>query len=146
MVEGTPGNFLFIDQIKLIIANLLQSQPVGRLTEESAELIDMIGVGVDGAAGEVADAHIFGHALDVSVAASCQGSHAWNLHRVVGVATRLTLSRQSTLKDAYYVRARWAEQEKNWRKDKPSECQTVTARKDPPIDVTQPKSIDTCLR
>ena len=75
LVEGTPGNLLFIDQIELIITNVLQSQLVGRLAEVGAELIDVIGVGVDGAVGEVADAHIFGHALDVGVAASCKGSH-----------------------------------------------------------------------
>ena len=60
---------------ELILANLFRSQLIGRLAKELAELVDVIGVGVDGTVGEVSQLHIFGHALDVRVESSLVRRH-----------------------------------------------------------------------
>jgi hypothetical protein len=75
LVEGTPRDFFLVDQIELILANLLESELLGRFVEELAELIDVVRVGIDGAWGQVAQLHILGHASDVRIESSVVRGH-----------------------------------------------------------------------
>ncbi len=66
-VEGTPRDFLFVDQIQLVLVNLFRPQLAGRFAEELAELVDVIRIGVDGGVRQVSQLHIADHTLDEGV-------------------------------------------------------------------------------
>jgi hypothetical protein len=74
-IEGTPRDFLFVDQIQLVLANLFRSELVGRFAKELAKLVDMIRIRVDGGVGHVSQLHITDHALDVGVHSFLVGRH-----------------------------------------------------------------------
>ena len=74
-IEGTPGNFFLVDQIELVLANLFQAKLLGRFAELAAELIDVVGVGIDRACGQVSQLHVFGHAADEGIESLLVGCH-----------------------------------------------------------------------
>jgi hypothetical protein len=75
LVEGTPGRLLFVDKMNLILSDLLGPEFLDGLAEELAEFIDVVGVGVDGVGGQIADLHVLDHALDVGVQSFVERSH-----------------------------------------------------------------------
>ena len=81
-IEGTPRDFLLVDQIKLVLTNFFRAELVGRLAEVLAELVDVVGVRIDCALGEVPQLHVFGHALDIRVESSLVRRHRWLLSSV----------------------------------------------------------------
>jgi len=64
-----------MDQIKLELADFFRSQLIGRFVEVTAELVDVVRVGVDGRGGQVPQLHVFGHAFDVRVESSLVRRH-----------------------------------------------------------------------
>ena len=78
LIEGTPGRFFLVDQVNLVLADLIEPQFFGHLAKVGAEFIDMPGVGVDGAGGEIANLHVFCHAVDVGVTAAIIGCHGFD--------------------------------------------------------------------
>lgn len=77
-----------MNQIELILADFFRSELIGLFAEVLTELINMPGVGIDGAGREVADCHVFGHALDERMEWFAIGSHAVSPGRPVVGASR----------------------------------------------------------
>jgi hypothetical protein len=71
-----------VDQIKLVLPDFFGAEFVGRFAEVLAELIDVKGVGIDRALGEVPQLHVFGHALNRGVESFLVRRHAWLLSSV----------------------------------------------------------------
>ena len=78
-IEGTPGGFLVVDEVELVLADFFQAEFLGRFAEEVTELVDVVGVGIDGPWRQVSYLHILGHAADVRIESSIEGSHEWFL-------------------------------------------------------------------
>jgi hypothetical protein len=64
-----------MNEMKLELADLFGAQLVGRLAEVTAELVDMIRVGIDRGGSEVSQLHVFCHALDERVESSLVRCH-----------------------------------------------------------------------
>jgi len=62
-------------EIKLELADFFGTQLVGRLAEVTAELVDVIRVGIDRGGGQVPQLHVFGHALDERIESSLVRRH-----------------------------------------------------------------------
>ena len=47
----------------------------GDMSEELAELVDMVGVGIDGGCGQIPQLHVLGHTADVRIESSIDWCH-----------------------------------------------------------------------
>ena len=61
LVEGTPTDFLILHEMDLILPDLFGSEIFCGFIEVAEELLDLVGVGIDGTLGHVTDEHILGH-------------------------------------------------------------------------------------
>lgn len=66
-----------MDQIELILADFLGAELIGGATEVLAEFIDVIGVGIDRGLGQIANQHVFRHALREWRETFAKGSHEY---------------------------------------------------------------------
>ena len=66
LVEVTPGDVPFLDQIYLVLTNLFRPQQFGRLAEMPGEVSDLSDVGLNGPRRAVANLQVLDHALTKS--------------------------------------------------------------------------------
>ena len=64
-----------MDEKKLVLADLFRAEMVRRFSEMPAELVDVIGVRIDGTVGKVPQLHVFGHALNERIESSLVRRH-----------------------------------------------------------------------
>jgi|SRR6516164_550681 hypothetical protein len=60
---GSGSHLFFLGEMDLVSTDLLLSQDIGRLAKVASELRDVLQVGNLGGVGEIADPHVFDHAL-----------------------------------------------------------------------------------
>jgi hypothetical protein len=78
-IEAAPRRSLLVHEINLVLADLLQAEFLRHFAEVLAELVDVPGVGVDGAGRKVADLHVFSHAVDERIASAFKRRHRTGL-------------------------------------------------------------------
>ena len=79
MIEAAPTDFSLFEQVDLKTTHVFGCGRLQRLAEKLGESSHVIGVGIDGRLGLVADLHVLGHPFGDRRESLLIGSHAERL-------------------------------------------------------------------